>query len=50
MAEGRLKEVEEDAAYITNKRIQEHFEAQSREAERRAREEEKSKKDKKDAK
>lgn len=34
MATGWLAEVEEDATYITNKRIQEHFEEQAREAEK----------------
>lgn len=43
MAEGRLREVEEDAEYITNKRIQEHFDEQRREAEKQARAEEKAK-------
>lgn len=39
MATGALAEVEEDAVYITNKRIQEHFEEQNRVAEKQARQE-----------
>jgi hypothetical protein len=42
MAEGKLREVEEDAEYIAKKRFAEHYEEQAREAEKRAREEAKN--------